>query len=92
MEGSDVYTDTFCLTSVNMEELATIDVEKVTGNKSSKISHETAFNATCHSLTSQLVTFHTHCYMKQARVSGIQCQHLPPPKSWSEYGIFYVKK
>jgi hypothetical protein len=48
MEGSDVYTDTFCLTSVKMEELVTIDVEKVTSNKSSKISHETAFNATCH--------------------------------------------
>jgi hypothetical protein len=48
MEGSDVYTDTFHLTSVKMEELVTTDVEKVISDKSSKISCETAFNATCH--------------------------------------------
>jgi len=48
MEGSDEYTDTFCLTSVKMEELVTIDVEKATSDKSSKTSRETAFNATCH--------------------------------------------
>jgi len=48
MEGSDEYTNTFRPTSVKMEELVTTEVEKVTSDKSSKISRETTFNATCH--------------------------------------------
>jgi len=75
-EVNDEYTDTFCLTSVKMEELVTIDVEKVTSDKSSKTPRETAFFATCHFLTSQLVTCHTHCFMKQAWVSRTENQHL----------------
>ena len=55
-EVNDEYIDTFQLTSVKMEEIVTTDVEKVTSDKSSKTPHETAFNATCHFLTSQLVT------------------------------------
>jgi len=74
-EVNDEYTDMFHLTSVKTEELVTIDVE-VTSDKSNKIPRETAFNATCRFLTSQLVTCHTHCFMKQARVSRIECQHL----------------
>jgi len=76
MEGSDEYTNTFHLTSMKKEKLVTTDIEKVTSEKSSKISHETAFNATCHFLTSQLVTCHTLCFMKQAQVSRIEHQHL----------------
>jgi hypothetical protein len=72
MEGSDEYTNTFHLTSVKKEELVTTDVEKVTGDKSSTISRETAFNATCHLSLPHQSTCHLSHPLLHATGAGVK--------------------
>lgn len=94
MEGSDVYTETSRLTSVKMEEPVSLGAEKVTSDKSSKISHETAFNTTCY----LSLPHHSTCHLSHPLLheTGPGVNNWAPAPFPSRHGVsmapFYVKK